>query len=105
LVGKALMAHIDDIGFCRKEVSMSIAFIHSILAAMRRAARILIREHARKRRNAMAVQHLAALPAYLRQDVGLREDVDIVDVVEHGIRQRAADEGTRRTFAILPHAI
>lgn len=84
---------------------MSIAFIHSILAAMRRATRILIREHDRKRRNAMAVQHLAALPAYLRQDVGLREDVDIVDVVEHGIRQRAADEGTRRTFTILPHAI
>ncbi len=53
----------------------------------------------------MAVQHLTALPAYLRQDVGLREDVDIVDVVEHGIRQRAADEGTRRALAILPHAI
>ena len=84
---------------------MLIASMHSILAGMGREIATLRLTHARKRRNAMSVLHLEALPAYLRRDIGLPDDADIVDVVEHGLVRRQADTHTCRPIAIQPHAV
>ena len=84
---------------------MSIAFIRSLFADLRRAAEIASRETARKRSNAMAVDHLAALPDYLREDIGLSENADIAELVEHGRTRPVARDDDRRSLTILPHAL
>lgn len=99
------MAHINDIEFIRKEARMSIASTRSTLDRIAHATRALIRGHAKKRSNAITVRHLATLPAYLRRDIGLPDDADIAEVVEHGLARRPAGEEIRRHHAMLPHAV
>ena len=84
---------------------MSTASNHSVLARIARATKTLIRGHARKRSNAMAVHHIETLPTYLRRDIGLPDDADIVDAVEHGLARRATGEEARHHVTLLPHAI
>lgn len=99
------MAHIDDIEFIRKEVHMSIASTRSTLARIAHVTRTLIRGNARKRSNAITVRYLATLPAYLRRDIGLPDDADLIEAVEHGFARRPAVDDTRRDFTVLPHAV
>jgi hypothetical protein len=105
LAGKTILAHIDDIGFSRKEAPMSSASTRSTLARIVHTTQALIRGNARKRSNAITVRHLATLPAYLRRDIGLLDDVDLIEAVEHGLARRPADPETRRDFTVLPHAV
>lgn len=105
MAGKTILAHIDDIGFSRKEAPMSSASTRSTLDRIAHATRALIRGHAKKRSNAITVRHLATLPAYLRRDIGLPEDADLVEAVEHGLARRTVVDETRRDFTVLPHAV
>nr|WP_295466112.1 hypothetical protein [Mesorhizobium sp.] len=99
------MAHIDDIEFIRKEAHMSIGSPRSALARIAHMTRAMIRGHAKKRSNAITVRHLATLPAYLRRDIGLPDNADIAEVVEHGLARRPAGEEMRRHHTMLPHAV
>lgn len=84
---------------------MPIESIQSVFARIVDTTELLMRDHSRKRSNAMTVRHIAALPAYLRRDIGLPDDADIVEVVEHGLARRPAGEEMRHHHAILPHAV
>lgn len=84
---------------------MSIASPRSALDRIAHATRTLISSQAKKRSNAITVRHLATLPAYLRRDIGLPDDADIAEVVEHGLARRPAGEEMRRHHAMLPHAV
>lgn len=84
---------------------MSIASTRSTLAPIVHTTQALIRGNARKRSNAITVRHLATLPAYLRRDIGLLDDADLIEAVEHGLARRAAGNDTRRDLTVLPHAV
>ncbi|MCO5160434.1 MAG: hypothetical protein M9939_04820 [Mesorhizobium sp.] len=84
---------------------MLVETVRSVFAHFVDAVEIVMLDRARKRAKAMAVRHIEDLPAYLRRDIGIRDDADIVEVVEHGLARRPAGKEIRHGDPILPHAI